>query len=126
NKTHDYDGYKFVSKNGDLQLVEDGKGVITYGAGACVAAVGVALAQNAIPWAKILKVKKAAKAVGGIQKLAGKISTAYKHQRNLGKSRSAALKSGAKIAMKAFPEATRSAVIEFFSLGAVGAACFGW
>ncbi|TBO49823.1 hypothetical protein [Staphylococcus pseudintermedius] len=46
------------------------------------------------------------------------------HQRNLGKSRSAALKSGAKIAMKAFPEATRSAVIEFFSLGAVGAACF--
>ncbi|WP_289781317.1 hypothetical protein [Staphylococcus agnetis] len=23
NKTHDYDGYKFVSKNGNLQLVED-------------------------------------------------------------------------------------------------------
>lgn len=126
NKTEDYEGYKFIAKNGNIQLVKDTKGVVTYGAGACAAAVGAAIAQNAIPWAKILKVKKAAKAVGGIQKLSGKISTAYKHQRNLGKSKSAALKSGTKVAMKAFPETTRNAVIEFFSLGAVGSACFGW
>ncbi|MDC4434379.1 hypothetical protein NQ626_18290, partial [Acinetobacter baumannii] len=35
--------------------------------GACISVVGVAIASNAIPWAKILKVKKAAKAVGGIR-----------------------------------------------------------
>lgn len=126
NKSEEYSGYKFIAKNGNIQLVQVSKNISTYGAGACATAVGVAIAQNAIPWAKILKVKKAAKAVGGIQKLAGKISTAYKHQRNLGKSKTAALKSGTKVAMKAFPEATRSAVIEFFSLGAVGTTCFGW
>ncbi|MCU5747009.1 hypothetical protein N9R04_10020 [Staphylococcus sp. SQ8-PEA] len=126
NKTEDYEGYKFIAKNGNIQLVQDKNGISTYGAGACVAAVGAAIAQNAIPWAKILKVKKAAKAAGGIQKLAGKISTAYKYQRILGKSKSAALGSGAKVAMKAFPETTRKAVVEFFSLGAVGSACFGW
>lgn len=126
NKNSDYDGYKFIAQNGNVQLVQDKEGFQTEGAGACVTAVGAAIAQNAIPWAKILKVKKAAKAMGGIQKMSGKISTAYKHQRNLGKSKTAALKAGTSVAMRTFPEATRNAVIEFFSLGAVGTACFGW
>lgn len=126
NKDVDYDGYKFIAQNGNVKLVPDKNGVQKEGTGACTLAVGSAIAQNAIPWAKILKVKKAAKAMGGIQKMSGKIAKAYKHQRNLGKSKTAALKAGTNVAMRAFPEATRQAVIEFFSLGAVGTACFGW
>lgn len=37
-----------------------------------------------------------------------------------------ALKSGTKVAMKAFPKATRQVVLELFSLGRVATACFGW
>lgn len=126
NKGQDYKGYKFIATDRNIQLVPNGKTIVTYGKGACVLAIGNAIAQNAIPWAKILKVKKATKAVGGIQKLSGKIKVAYKHQRNLGKSRKVTLKSGTKVAMKAFPKATRQVVLELFSLGRVATACFGW
>ncbi|MCG2071707.1 hypothetical protein K4U37_11470 [Staphylococcus epidermidis] len=126
NKGQDYKGYKYIATDRNIQLVPNGKTVVTYGKEACALTIGNAIAQNAIPWAKILKVKKAAKAVGGIQKLFGKIKVAYKHQRNLGKSRKMALKSETKVAMKAFPKATRQAVLELFSLGRVATACFGW
>ncbi|MCG1817377.1 hypothetical protein K4T54_08625 [Staphylococcus epidermidis] len=126
NKGQDYKGYKYIATDRNIQLVPNCKTVVTYGKEACALTIDNAIAQNAIPWAKILKVKKAAKAVGGIQKLFGKIKVAYKHQRNLGKSRKMALKSGTKVAMKAFPKVTRQAVLELFSLGRVATACFGW
>ncbi|MCY1616551.1 hypothetical protein [Staphylococcus pettenkoferi] len=125
NKGPDYNGYKFIAKNGYIQSVPESNTVITYGTGACVLAVGNAIAQNAIPWAKILKVKKAAKAMGGIQKLVKNIMISYKHQRNIGKSKTKALKSATKISMKAFPKATRQALLEVVSLGGVATACFG-
>ena len=115
NKGYDYKGYKFIATDGNIQLVPNGKTVVTYGKEACALAIGNAIAQNVIPWTKILKVKKATKPVGGIQKLSWKIKVAYKHQRNLGKSRKVALKSGTKVAMKTFPKATKQAVLELFS-----------
>ena len=115
NKGYDYKGYKFIATDGNIKLVPNGKTVVTYGKEACALASGNAIAQNVIPWTKILKVKKATKPVGGIQKLSWKIKVAYKHQRNLGKSRKVALKSGTKVAMKAFPKATKQAVLELFS-----------
>ncbi|HGH0791610.1 hypothetical protein O0K47_02605 [Staphylococcus pseudintermedius] len=80
NKGKSYEGYSFVNENNHLKLVQDDNAVV-YKAnwGACISVVGVAIACNAIPWAKILKVKKAAKAVGGIQKLTKVVVTAYKH-----------------------------------------------
>ncbi|EOE6793397.1 hypothetical protein ACEUW3_05935 [Staphylococcus pseudintermedius] len=124
NKGKSYEGYSFVNENNHLKLVQDNNAVV-YKAnwGACISMVGVAIASNAIPWAKILKVKKAAKAVGGIQKLTKVVVTAYKHQRNLGLSRGNAIKKAASIATKTFPQATRQAVIEFFSLGGLSS-CF--
>ena len=58
NKGQDYKGYKFIATDRNIQLVPNGKTIVTYGKGACVLAIGNAIAQNAIPWAKILKVKK--------------------------------------------------------------------
>lgn len=72
NKGQDYKGYKFIATDGNIQLVPNGKTIVTYGKGTCALAIGNAIAQNAIPWAKILKVKIVAKAVGGIQNYLGK------------------------------------------------------
>ena len=121
NKSNEFKGYEFVNIDGSLKLdkISSNVGVQARGInwGACISAVGVAIASNAIPYAKILKVKKAAKAMGGMTRMTKSIMTAYKHQRNLGLSKTKALKKAVNISAKAHPPAVRSALIEFFSLG---------
>ncbi|CAM4190526.1 MULTISPECIES: hypothetical protein [Staphylococcus] len=124
NKGDEYIGYVFINENNNLKLIKDPDRIqpranLT----ACISAIGVVIASNAIPWAKIIKVKKAMKAKGGIQTMAKAISTAYKHQRKLGYSRKNAIKRAADVATRTFPKATRNAVIEFFSLGGLSS-CF--
>lgn len=113
-----------MNQNGSLVLKSTAPSnkstVRTLDWGACISAVGVAVVSNAIPWTKILKVKKAAKAVGGMTKM---ITTAYQHQRNLGLSRTNALKKAVSISARTFPEDVQQALIEFFSLGGLSA-CF--
>lgn len=58
NKGQDYKGYKFIATDRNIQLVPNGKTIVIYGKGACALALGNAIAQNVIPCAKILKVKK--------------------------------------------------------------------
>lgn len=128
NKTKEFSEYKFVNQDGSLILQPlspfvNGNTIKRFNWAGCISAVGVAVATNAIPWAKILKVKKAAKAVGGMTKMTKMIITAYKHQRNLGRGRIEAIKKAVEISAKSFPKDTRQALIEFFSLGGLSA-CF--
>ncbi|MFP7233229.1 hypothetical protein SFC70_14885 [Bacillus subtilis] len=81
----------------------------------CISSAVKAIAVNAIPWAKILKVKKAAKLMGGLNSMTKTIIRAYKHQRNLGLSRTNAIKKAVKVSTKALPGETQKAVLEFFS-----------
>lgn len=127
NKTSEFAKHVFVNQNGSLVLKSTAPSnkstVRTLDWGACISAVGVAVVSNAIPWTKILKVKKAAKAVGGMTKMTKMITTAYQHQRNLGLSRTNALKKAVSISARTFPEDVQQALIEFFSLGGLSA-CF--
>ncbi|HDA0860675.1 TPA: hypothetical protein R8C90_002740 [Staphylococcus aureus] len=62
NKGDEYIGYIFINENNNLKLIKDPDRIqpranLT----ACISAIGVVIASNAIPWAKIIKVKKAIK-----------------------------------------------------------------
>ena len=43
NKGQDYKGYKFIATDRNIQLVPNGKTIVTYGKGACVLAIGNAI-----------------------------------------------------------------------------------
>lgn len=126
NKGEEFDGAEFVADGENLKTVELNDGVIeTYGWGfACINSVIIALAANLIPWAKILKVKKAAKLVGGLNTVVKNTIRAYKHQRNLGYSKKNAMKRAVDVVGRTFPADTKQAFIDVFSLGGVMGNCF--
>lgn len=127
-KGNEFEGYEFVADGENLtavKTVQESIGpFIVLSTWSCISSAGKAIAVNAIPWAKILKVKKAAKLMGGLTSMTKTIITAYKHQRNLGLSRTNAIKKAVLVSTKALPGETQKAVVEFFELGDVVDNCF--
>ncbi|MCY8317075.1 hypothetical protein MOC71_10060 [Bacillus vallismortis] len=122
-KGNEFVGYEFVADGENLtavKTVQESIGPsIVLSKWSCISSAAKAIAVNAIPWAKILKVKKAAKLMGGLNSMTKTIITAYKHQRNLGLSRTNAIKKAVKVSTKILPDETQKVVLEFFSLGDV-------
>ncbi|EJR89254.1 hypothetical protein [Bacillus cereus] len=87
---------------------------------ACGLALGN-VALNVVPWATLLKLRKAAKAVGGLESLFTKVSKAYRINKNMGKSNPL----GKAISQYAhtFPDELKKAVTDIFGVGAASAAC---
>lgn len=90
----------------------------------CISAAGKALVINAFPWAKVLKIKKAAKLAGGINTLTKTVVKAYKVKRGFGYSRSYSIKWAVKRATRSMPVETQKAALELFSIGDVVDNCF--
>ncbi|TDL31938.1 hypothetical protein E2R51_12020 [Jeotgalibacillus sp. S-D1] len=90
--------------------------------GACAVALGAAAVQ-VLPWAKILKLKKAAKVAGGLEKLFTKLINSYKHQRNLGYSKTNASKRAVDIVANNFPKDLKDAMLEVLGVGGAITAC---
>ncbi|MCG3005264.1 hypothetical protein KZ291_32305, partial [Escherichia coli] len=78
---------------------------------------------QALPWAKLLKLKKAAKVAGGLEKLFTKLINSYKHQRNLGYSKTNAAKRAVNIVVNNFPKDLKDALLEVLGIGGAITAC---
>ncbi|MFP7487943.1 hypothetical protein SFC65_27730 [Priestia filamentosa] len=126
NKGDEFKEYKFIADGENLKTIkiEDSNQIKTMSVWPCISSVGKALAVNVFPWSKILKVKQAAKLMGGLNSMTKTIITAYKHQRNLGLSKTNAIKKAVSISTKTLPGETQKAVLELFSLGDVVDSCF--
>ncbi|QOK25941.1 hypothetical protein IIE26_20020 [Cytobacillus oceanisediminis] len=90
----------------------------------CVAAVGIALVSNGLPFSKILKVKDAIKALGGVTKAVSKIKSYYDKYRYNGFSRSDSIRKALNSASDGLAASTKSALLDFFNLTNVVANCF--
>lgn len=125
NKGEELQGIKFINDNGNLNVIEDNDSLIsTFGVMDCAWGIGKAIAANALPWSKILKIKKAVKIMGGTKVVAKTMVTAYKHQRNLGYGKAKAIKRAINVTKKALPAEYAKHWVEFFSLGVVKKHCF--
>lgn len=87
---------------------------------ACGLALGN-VALNVVPWATLLKLRKAAKAIGGLESLFTKVSKAYHINKNMGKSN--ALGKAVSQYAHAFPDELKKAVTDVLGIGAASAAC---
>ncbi|MGT4652318.1 hypothetical protein [Bacillus cereus] len=90
----------------------------------CIWGIWKAIAMNALPWSKILKIKKAVKIMGGTRVVANALIKAYKHQRNLGYARAKSIKKAINVTKRALPAEYAKHWVEFFSLGVVQKECF--
>lgn len=78
---------------------------------------------KAAGWAELLKLKKAAKVAGGLEKLFTKLINSYKHQRNLGYSKTNAAKRAVNIVANNFPKDLKDALLEVLGIGGAITAC---
>jgi hypothetical protein len=93
NKGEDLANITFINNNGYLDMEGNTNPLIsTYSIGGCAWGIAKAIAMNALPWSKILKIKKAVKIMGGTKVVAKTVVNAYKHQRNLGYGKTKAIK----------------------------------
>jgi hypothetical protein len=76
--------------------------------------IAKAIAMNALPWSKILKIKKAVKIMGGTKVVAKTVVNAYKHQRNLGYGKTKAIKRALDVTKRALPAEYAKHWVEFF------------
>lgn len=90
----------------------------------CVAAVGIAIVSNGLPFSKILKVKSAIKALGGVTKTVSKVKKYYDKYRFNGFSRNDSIKKALNSASDGLAANTKSALLDFFNLTNVVANCF--
>jgi hypothetical protein len=90
----------------------------------CVAAVGIAIVSNGLPFSKILKVKSAIKSLGGVTKAVTKIKSYYDKYRYNGFSRSDSIRKALNSASDGLSASTKSALLDFFNLTNVVANCF--
>ncbi|MCP3742777.1 hypothetical protein [Rossellomorea sp. BNER] len=91
---------------------------------ACIGAIGVALVSNGIPFTKILKVKAAIKALGGVSKTVSKVKKYYDEYRFNGFSRNDSIRKALDSASDGLAADTKSALLDFFNLSAVIGSCF--
>lgn len=95
----------------------------TQGVLGCVSAVGTALASLVFAPAKLLKIKKAIKALGGVKTFVTKTYQYYNHYKKKYRSKKTAWnKAVSKAASKASPE-IKEAILDFFGITAIVAAC---
>ncbi|EOO65023.1 hypothetical protein IKE_03069 [Bacillus cereus VD196] len=87
---------------------------------ACGLALGN-VALNVVPWATLLKLRNAAKAIGGLESLFTKVSKAYHINKNMGKSNP--LGKAVSQYAHSFPDELKKAVTDIFGVGAASAAC---
>ncbi|KZB90572.1 hypothetical protein A2U94_15695 [Bacillus sp. VT 712] len=78
---------------------------------------------KAAGWAELLKLKKAAKVAGGLEKLFTKLINSYKHQLNLGYSKTNAAKRAVNIVANNFPKDLKDALLEVLGIGGAITAC---
>lgn len=90
----------------------------------CVAAVGIAIVSNGLPFSKILKVKDAIKALGGVTKTVSTVKKYYDKYRFNGFSRSDSIRKALNSAADGLSSSTKSALLDFFNLTNVVANCF--
>ncbi|WP_262481631.1 hypothetical protein [Bacillus sp. CH30_1T] len=90
----------------------------------CVAAVGIAIVSNGLPFSKILKVKSAIKALGGVSKTVSKVKKYYDKYRFNGFSRNDSIRKALDSASDGLAANTKSALLDFFNLTNVVANCF--
>jgi predicted DCC family thiol-disulfide oxidoreductase YuxK len=90
----------------------------------CAAAIGTALVLNAIVVSKIIKIRAAIRAVGGVKNFARILVRAYWRARRWGYSRWGAIKYAAKRAAQVSGKDIVDALLSLFSLGSVVDACF--
>ena len=90
----------------------------------CVRAIGIALVSNALPVAKILKIKAAIKAVGGARNFVSILQVAYNYARRRGYSRWGAIKFAANRAAEVSGKDVVGALLGIFSLTYVKDECF--
>lgn len=126
NKGNEFAGQKFIADGEYLKLSPDFDEPVmsTLSVSGCIWGIGKAIAMNALPWSKILKIKKAVKIMGGTRVVANALIKAYKHQRNLGYSRAKSIKKAINVTKRALPAEYAKHWVEFFSLGVVQKECF--
>ncbi|MFP7312129.1 hypothetical protein [Bacillus safensis] len=105
NKGDEFVGQEFIADGEYLKLLSDFNEPVmsTSSVSGCIWGIGKAIAMNALPWSKILKIKKAVKIMGGTRVVANALIKAYKHQRNLGYSRAKSIKKAINVTKRALP-----------------------
>lgn len=91
----------------------------------CISAVGIAIVGNALPYFKLLKIRQAIRAAGGVRIFVRAFLGAYRYLRSVGYTRYGAIKGAIARAARASSRSTRQALLELFYLGSVADACFG-
>lgn len=116
-------GYEvYVDDNGMVQF-EDNRMKVQFNLAACIGAVGVAVVSNGLPFTKLLKVKKALKALGGTTKAIKKIKKSYDEYRYNGFSRKKSLKKAVNDASSTLGKDLKGALLDFFNISAVIGSC---
>ncbi|AIU75243.1 hypothetical protein [Bacillus velezensis] len=105
------------------ELHQSDKPFKTQGVLGCISAVGTALASLAFAPAKLLKIKKAIKALGGVKTFVTKTYQYYNYYKKKYRSKKTAWnKAVSKAASKASPE-IKEAIMDFFGITAIVSAC---
>ena len=112
-----------LDSKGNLQFNTQ-SGISTFGVIACSTAIGVALVSNVFSITKITKIKSAIKALGGVKKAASSINKWYKKYREGGFSRTKSIEKAMDKASAGLGSEVKLALLDFFSLTNVMAACF--
>ena len=89
----------------------------------CVSAAGVALASNAIPLAKITKLKAFFKSVGGVKTFISTYMQVAKKLKNAGYQGADLVKRAVSLASAQAGPEVQEALLSFFSIGSIIAAC---
>ncbi|MED5049446.1 hypothetical protein P9738_20530 [Bacillus siamensis] len=105
------------------EIKQSDKPFKTEGVLSCISAVGTALASLIFTPAKLLKIKKAIKALGGVKTFVTKTYQYYNYYKKKYRSKRTAWdKAVSKAASKAGPE-IKEAIMDFFGVTAIVAAC---
>lgn len=99
-------------------------GVQTYGIVGCTSAIGLAIAGNLFAPAKLTKIKTAIQGVGGAKTFATTLNTTYKAGIERGLTKREAINNGISAASKNAGPEIQEALVDFFYVGTVYAACF--
>jgi hypothetical protein len=109
----------------EMNLLGNNEGEFqTFGVVGCTSAIGLAILTNAIPIAKISKVRDAIRAAGGARTFANSLITNYDLYRSAGYARNTAVNRAVRRAASDAGPETRRALLDFFNIGNVYSACF--
>ncbi|MBC1331998.1 hypothetical protein [Listeria booriae] len=118
-----------VGKEQELQTYFNEQGINTSkmqqrGTVGCISAIGFAVGSILFAPAKILKLKSALKAAGGVGKFVKVLISSYKQFRKNKNSKSVSIKAAVKKAASASKKDVQEGILGFFGVGTIYAACF--